>query len=369
MEYTNTHEEKTPADTIVAFSEQAQENHEKSSSSSATPEVSDTLESIQEYKGLNKYSIDTPEGMRGMIAETPLGRQVLDSVRRVESTWGAVDVISRPDLYADQFGTPEQKFFLELLLDTNIARALQNRYLITRDILYEEWLGAFNRDPKPDKLVHLSLGAGLWRSGLDALSSAQLKDLPIQAVLIDLNDEVRKFSIDIAHEHSVTEKVTSITGDALHFPSILKTNSIDTLIDDIDTIGIMEYFEDRLAKELCTLCCIALKPGGSFFTANITERAPKQFIEEVMGWKKLKYRHPDSARGIISQAIVDATAMKEDPEKVEDVFSRQSDEMRGLVHEMLDRQPNYTFRFEDQTRKKFEPHLLRLFALFKIRKV
>ena len=60
----------------------------------------------------------------------------------------------------------------------------------------------------------------------------------------------------------------------------------------IETVGLMDYFDDENVEKFFFHVYTHLRPGGIFITANIADNSERKFVTNLVGWEMV-YRQPE----------------------------------------------------------------------------
>jgi hypothetical protein len=157
----------------------------------------------------------------------------------------------------------------------------------------------------------LSLGTGSGRAVLEVLIQDEFREKNIKTKMVDIDETALQYSKIFARKTEIDQKIEGQTKNIfLYMSRLVRQRKKENLEGRqhlnpkiVEMVGLIDYLSDEVVIKLLTDIFIVLPKGGLLITANISSRIDQEFLEGVMGWKKMYYRNKDEFEELIKQAI------------------------------------------------------------------
>ncbi len=234
-----------------------------------------------------------PSGLREIVKKTNKpAKDILENV----TTHAAIEI-----LY--QEGQPHrvrnllQRFFHYIWFSTNNPKAVRNRLrLVERELIKAIKNSIANRD----EISILSVASGSARAIIESVDNPEFLNHKISVAFLDKSSHALEYS----------RKLISTK----HFPNNFSFRWIEDLAKKfhahyegmahpniIETVGLMDYFNDDKVLEFFSHVYTHLRKGGTFITANIADNPERKFVTNLVGWEMI-YRQPEEFLEIAMKA-------------------------------------------------------------------
>jgi hypothetical protein len=137
----------------------------------------------------------------------------------------------------------------------------------------------------------LSLGAGSAQGVIQVVAEMKRQNIWVSAFLIDTDRDAIEHAFKLAYVHGVRDRVGGIAGDAIFFERLARGFRADI----VEMMGLLDYFEDKLAVRLFLRIRNYLRRGGGghFFVSQVHPNLESFFLKHVVDWGKMYYRDRD----------------------------------------------------------------------------
>ena len=173
------------------------------------------------------------------------------------------------------------------------ARAVRNRLKLVEQILSSLII---ERSERTNSVQILSIGSGSGRSIFEAIAALSAQ-VPFKATLLDNSQSALRFS------QRLSKKIIN-DGQQNNFKWLCtKTEGLSDALagfssDIVEMVGLLDYFNDRNARDLFRLIYKHLSSGGWFMVSNVMPNIERPFVDRVVGWP-LIYRQPDQLKDLL----------------------------------------------------------------------
>lgn len=227
-----------------------------------------------------------PKNLRGTVKKT---HKSAENIIEKATSHAAIEI-----LYKD--GQPElskgiiERFFYNLWFTTNNPKAVRNRLKIVERELVKALNHLVSVHSKKDVRV-LSVASGSARAIVDSIKMDSFSPLSLHITLLDKSEEALNYSRSLVDNANFPDNFSFrwVSGTANSFPDFFPNEKPDI----IETVGLMDYFEDEQVLRFFTTVFQNLTPNGIFITANISDNPERKFVTDLVGWKMI-YREPES---------------------------------------------------------------------------
>lgn len=227
-----------------------------------------------------------PKNLRGTVKKT---HKSAENIIEKATSHAAIEI-----LYKD--GEPElsksiiERFFYNLWFTTNNPKAVRNRLKIVERELVKALSHLVSVHDKKDVRV-LSVASGSARAIVDSIKKDSFLPLSLHITLLDKSEEALNYSRSLVDNANFPDNFSFrwVSGTANSFPDFFQSEKPDI----IETVGLMDYFDDEQVLRFFTTVFQNLPPNGIFITANISDNPERKFVTDLVGWKMI-YREPES---------------------------------------------------------------------------
>ncbi len=181
-----------------------------------------------------------------------------------------------------------QRFFHYVWFSTNNPKAVRNRLrLVERELIKAIRESVSNED----EISILSVASGSARAIIDSVYNPEFLDRKISVSFLDKNPQALEYSKKLISDKHFPDNYSFRWIEDLakkfhtHYEGISHPNIIET-------VGLMDYFDDQAVLEFFSHVYTYLRPGGVFITANIADNPERKFVTNLVGWKMI-YRQPE----------------------------------------------------------------------------
>lgn len=175
----------------------------------------------------------------------------------------------------------------------NNARAVRERRSITVKLLVKNIQAI--ADLYPEGINVVSVASGSSRCVIEAL--AQTSGIKVNALMLDWDEEAREYSLQLAEEYGVSERVKVISGDVVRI-----TRYLPETVHIVEAVGIIDYLDDRLTLHLLKQIQRLLAPNGVVIASNIMPNPESEFLHTAIGWRPMYYRIEEEFGNLVTQA-------------------------------------------------------------------
>lgn len=195
------------------------------------------------------------------------------------------------------------------------AQAVRNRLKIAKTELHT----AIRALHRPGETVRiLSLAAGTAQGVIEVMRECMLREITVQALLVDLDPTALRHARDLANRAGVGENLETREGDVLFFNRVL--NGFEP--DIIEMMGLTDYLKDKIAVALFKKIRRHLKNGGYFLTCHVHPNGETFFLRHVVNWDMI-YRKLDEFEGILVDSGFLRTRFEAEPHGIHSVAIAQ----------------------------------------------
>jgi len=171
------------------------------------------------------------------------------------------------------------------------AQAVRNRLrLVKRELA--ETVRAIAEEEKEVRL--LSIASGSAQSVIEVM--AELKDIDIRVILLDLDPLAIDYSRKVAKKYGVEDKITFVIESTSTLEEVMK----EVRPHIIEMIGFLDYRPYAKAARLIERIYKVLPPGGKFLTGNTHPNPEQHFLKWVINWEMI-YRKPEELGRILTE--------------------------------------------------------------------
>lgn len=208
-------------------------------------------------------------------------------IKEGAGSWYALDII-----YDFEFG--QQNGIRGKVSDYWIgminAQAVRNRLrLVKRELA--ETVREIAQEEKEVRL--LSIASGSAQSVIEVM--AELKDIDIRVILLDLDPLAIDYSRKVAKKYGVEDKITFVIESTSTLEEVMK----EVRPHIIEMIGFLDYRPYAKAVRLVERIYKLLPPGGKFLTGNTHPNPEQYFLKWVINWAMI-YRKPEELGRILT---------------------------------------------------------------------
>jgi extracellular factor (EF) 3-hydroxypalmitic acid methyl ester biosynthesis protein len=165
-----------------------------------------------------------------------------------------------------------------LFLDIEPSRAVRNR----RTLLADEIVSAVNAKPERPVKV-LCMASGPATEVFDAFARIEDKSR-LRVTLMDIDLQSLAYVDDIRTKKKLTSNITLVNENLISLYLGRSTTTIEPQ-DLIYSIGLMDYFNDKLVGKVLAYAYENLAPGGRVILGNFHPNNPaKEFMDYVLEW-------------------------------------------------------------------------------------
>lgn len=183
----------------------------------------------------------------------------------------------------------------EYFLSISVAKAVRNR----RGLLLECFLELLGDSP-PDRVRITSLACGPAREIFDLFERI---DDPQKVLFncLDLDFQALSAVSRVAEERHVEQSVRLMQENLILLATGRRESSLPPQ-DLMYSIGLIDYFQDKLVIQLLNWIFDSLRPGGKAILGNFDPRCPdRAFMDHLLEWR-LIYRSPDDMRRLFASS-------------------------------------------------------------------
>ena len=188
--------------------------------------------------------------------------------------------------------TLTQKLFHWLWMNTNNARAVQNRLVLTERLIEEHVRMLLHKDGVKH-IELLSIASGSARSFVTILPKLVLKDgQSVRVTFLDKKLDALQYSEDLikgVNLHPGKFQFRWVQGTANTF---LNNDTDVTCYNLVEMVGLLDYFDDQKVRTTFRSIRKRLCSDGALITANIIPNGERGFVTKVMDWRMI-YRLPN----------------------------------------------------------------------------
>lgn len=200
-----------------------------------------------------------------------------------------------------RIGALIDQFFLE----TSAAKAVRNRRKILVDEIHKT---TQNSDENEVQIV--SLACGPSREIFDFYQSAEQDKIErLKVSLVDFDKEAINFVRGIKKNLGLQDKIKLFQENLLHI-ALGKTSPNFNDKDLVYSLGIMDYFPDKVVIKLLNWIHQILKPGGKVIVGNFHPKNPcKVLMDHILQWK-LNHRDEEQIADLFKKSAFDCAPTK-----------------------------------------------------------
>jgi CRP-like cAMP-binding protein len=175
-------------------------------------------------------------------------------------------------------------------LDAAAARAVRNR----RGLLADEIRRTVDETSQREVQI-ASLACGPAREVFDVLEAADDIDR-LRFTLLDFDEEALGFVTDRAQEHSCRHRIHTVSANLIYLA--LGRQQLELPPQHlVYSIGLIDYFEDRLVLRLIDYVHGLLRPGGRVLLGNFhPDNCDRAFMDHILEWKLIHRTEDDMNR-------------------------------------------------------------------------
>lgn len=182
---------------------------------------------------------------------------------------------------------PLQRFFHFIWFSTNNPKAVRNRLKLVKREIKNAVKGIIEAG---ENINIISIASGSARAVVEALDFPEFSNAKIDAVFLDKNPKALEYSKKIVASHNLPKNfspkwVEDTAGNFSKYFNVRKPNIIET-------VGLMDYFDDEQVQRFFSQVYEGLTEGGTFITANIADNPERMFVTNFVGWEMI-YREPE----------------------------------------------------------------------------
>lgn len=205
-------------------------------------------------------------------------------------TWQALEPIyTYPERRIKGKTSLSSRFWWGILDNT---KALRNRLTLVKKELS---LSIQTITIGKDVVRILSIGSGSARSVIETIASFN-GQWRTEVMLIDSDPTAIEFSKSLADQFHINY-TTRFTGNFLY----LERDVTQFNPDVIELVGLLDYFEDRIAILFIKKVIRLLTPQGYLITGNIVPNLERPFITKGINWPMI-YRTPEELKNLLITA-------------------------------------------------------------------
>ena len=243
-----------------------------------------------------------PKNLRGVVKNT---HKSAKNIIEKATSHAAIEI-----LYKD--GQPElsksivERFFYNIWFTTSNPKAVRNRLKIVERELRKALNHLVSTHLKDDVRI-LSVASGSARAIVDGIKGESFSPLSLHITLLDKSEEALNYSRSLVGNANFPDNFSFrwVSGTANSFPEFFQSEKPDI----IETVGLMDYFNDEQVLRFFTTVFENLSENGIFITANISDNPERKFVTDLVGWKMI-YREPESFIELAKKAGFDTKNIK-----------------------------------------------------------
>lgn len=225
-----------------------------------------------------------PSQMRGMIKKTnPSAKEVIETA----TSHHAIEILYK---HGDQHKSRNifQQFFHYIWFSTNNPKAVRNRLrLVERELVraIQETITNGN------EISILSIASGSARAVVESINKPEFLSRKLNVSFLDKNYRALEYSKQLTGKQHFPKNFSFhwIEDLAKNFQLHYKGKHLPNIIE---TVGLMDYFDDDKVLEFFSHVYTHLQPNGIFITANIADNPERKFVTNLVGWEMI-YRQPE----------------------------------------------------------------------------
>jgi CRP-like cAMP-binding protein/SAM-dependent methyltransferase len=175
-------------------------------------------------------------------------------------------------------------------LEAPSARAVRNR----RGLLVSEIKKTLS-SKRGKRIKIMSLACGPAREIFDVYEEMEDKTL-IETTLLDIDCQALAFVDELRHKKKLTKQISLLEENLIYLSLGRKKTEIDAQ-DLIYSIGLIDYFNDKLVIKLLNYIYKALAPGGRVILGNFhPNNIYKEYMDYVLEWNLIHRTEEDMNR-------------------------------------------------------------------------
>jgi hypothetical protein len=205
------------------------------------------------------------------------------------------------DGYKDESHTFLERVAHKLWNNTNNAKGVRNRLLITEGMIEDHILSLLH-DDKVRTIHMLSIASGSARAYVTVLNRLELPDnVSFKITFLDKNQEALEYSKKLIKQMPPKAQVRAkwIEDTANAYLNATKNQGKEFHI--VEMVGLMDYFSDDKVVKTMKSIRKRLAKNGCLVTANVIPNKEQLFLSKVVGWRMI-YRTPEQFTQLITQA-------------------------------------------------------------------
>lgn len=225
-----------------------------------------------------------PAGMRNIVKKTnPSARDLIETAtshHAIEILYKSGEIHRSRNLF--------QQFFHYVWFSTNNPKAVRNRLRLVERELIKAIRDAIAQG---NNISILSVASGSARAIVESINKQEFLNSNLTICFIDKSYKALEYSKTLVASELFPRNFTFkwIEDLAKNFQ---KHYTNKTLPNIIETVGLMDYFDDKKVLEFFTHVYTHLKPNGVFITANVADNPERKFVTNLVGWEMV-YRQPE----------------------------------------------------------------------------
>lgn len=298
--------------------------------------VQDKDKTFEFLSELNNSIVAKGESLKGKINDPDLIGNIKQVFRDLVSSWifkssGSYRCLEKPKGYPGDYETleiiydrktftkdDELGYYFDLyFLNNPYAEAVRKRKDKLKDILED----LISKTDKPLKILDLACGGSKEVRDICEQKKADVIDKDIHFYLLDWDKEALEFSERQLEKSPDSFKIDFIRDNIIKFVRKTKFYEENGQMDIIYSIGLADYFTDRILKAMVTNAFKGLKSGGKFIIAHKDKEISFSHIPpEWFGDWTFFQRNEQDLFSLIESAGQDWSEIKIDRDQTGDIF-------------------------------------------------
>lgn len=246
-------------------------------------EVNGTLKSVFNFFFIPLLN-SLPSGLREFVKKT--NKPARDIIEKATSH-DAIEILYQEG-QPHKARKPLQRFFHYVWFSTNNPKAVRNRLrLVERELVN----AIRNNISNGDETSILSVASGSARAIAESVYKPEFLNHNITVSFLDKNPQALEYSKKLIDNKHFPNNFSFrwIEDFAKRFHNYYEEVSRPNIIE---TVGLMDYFDDDKVLEFFSHVYLYLRDGGTFITANIADNPERKFVTNLVGWEMI-YRQPE----------------------------------------------------------------------------
>ena len=285
---------------------------------------------------LNNDIVSKAEGLKGKISDPEVIGKIKDSFRSLVSSWifkspGSYRCLEKPKGYPGDYETLEIIYDRKVLSETRDLGYYFDMYFLNnpyaeavrkrKDKLKQLLTNYIARSEKPLKILNLACGGCKELRDICHERPGKVINKDVSFYCLDWDAEALDFSREQLGGAPENFHISFVRDNILSF--IRRTGFFDEngQMDVIYSIGLADYFRDRILRAMMHCAYKGLRPGGRFIIAHKDKEISFSHVPpEWFGDWTFFQRNEQELYSLISETGLDWSEIKIDRDETGDIF-------------------------------------------------